>query len=118
MIFTGTVLLIVILLFTVIDHFVHGLESAWSVPDFYFRNKIPFGFLWGLVGLLFARKSSNLWFKALIFSAVVALALQARYFIEGYALGFVLLFLMIHFVILYFLSVAMFSLFDRHLLGK
>lgn len=111
--FAGIVLLIVILLFTIIDHWIHGLENAWNVPDYYFVNKIPFGFLWGVVGLLFARKFQNIWLKAMIVSGVIAVTLQTRYFIEGYPLDFVLLFLLIHFVILYFLSVGMFLVFNK-----
>jgi hypothetical protein len=114
-IFIGIVLLILILLFTIVDHFLHGLDNAWSVPDFYFKDKIPFGFLWGIVGMLFARKIKNLWCKAVIFSGIIAVTLQFRYFIEGYALSFVLLFLMIHFIVLYFLSIGMFSIFNRYI---
>ncbi len=112
-IFVGSSLLIVILLFTIIDHAIHGLESAWSVPDYYFRNKIPFGFLWGVVGLYLARNYQNIWFKALILAGVVAVTLQTRYFLEGYPLDFVVLFLFIHFIIVYFLSVGMFAIFQK-----
>src|ERR1035437_9813777 len=101
-IFSSIVLMVVILLFTIIDHSIHGLENAWSVPDYYFRNKIPFGFLWGIVGLLLARKVQNIWLKALVVSSIIATTLQLRYFIEGYPLDFVIIFLFIHFIILYF----------------
>lgn len=111
--FMGVVVLVVILLFTIIDHYIHGLESAWSVPDYYFRNKIPYGFLWGIVGLLFARKFQSIWSKAMVVAGVIAVTLQARYFIEGYPLNFVLLFLLIHFVIVYLLSVGMFLVFNK-----
>jgi hypothetical protein len=114
-IFVGIVLLIVILLFTIVDHSIHGLEGAWSVPDYYFRNKIPFGFLWGVVGLFLARKYTNVWLKALIVAGIIATTLQVRYFIEGYTLSFVLLFLLFHFLILYVLSVGMFLLFDKYI---
>lgn len=107
--------LIVILLFTIIDYSVHGLNTAWSVPDYYFKNKIPFGLLWGVIGFLFIRKFKNIWFKAMIVASVITVALQIRYFIEGYALNFVLLFLLFHFVILYFLLVAMFFLFNKYI---
>ena len=112
--FALILLLIVILLFTVIDYFIHGLSDAWGVPDYYFKNKIPFGFLWGIVGLLFARKFQNVWLKALSVSGITAVALQTRYFIEGYPLNFVLLFLLFHFAILYFLSVIMFRIFGKY----
>jgi hypothetical protein len=114
-IFIGTVFLIVILLFTIIDHAIHGLENKWSVPDYYFRNKIPFGFIWGIIGLLFSRKFKSIWSKALIVSSIIAIALQFRYFTEGYPLDFVLVFLLIHFIILYFLSVGMFLVFNKYI---
>ena len=111
--YTGIALLIVILLFTLVDHTIHGLNPTWAVPDYYFRNKIPFGFLWGIVGLFLARKVPGIWLKAVIFSGVIAVVLQFRYFIEGYPLGFVVLFLFIHFAILYVLSLGMFVVFSR-----
>ena len=114
-IFVGIVLLITVLLFTVIDHAIHELEKAWSVPDYYFRNKIPFGFLWGIVGLLFARKFQSIWIKSLLVSGVISIILQFRYFIEGYPLNFVLSFLLIHFIILYLLSVGMFFVLNIHI---
>lgn len=113
-VFAGIALLTVVLLFTIIDYFTHGLENAWSVPDYYFRNKIPFGFLWGIAGLLFAVKFRNVWLKALIVSGIIAVALQFRYLIEGYALDFVLIFLLFHFIILYLLSVAMFLILKKY----
>ncbi len=112
-IFIGVILLIVIFLFTIVDYFIHGLESIWGVPDYYFRNKIPAGFFWGVVGLFLAKKFENIWLKSLAVAGVIALALQIRYFIEGYALSFVLLFLLIHFAILYLLSVLMFWVLGR-----
>ncbi|MFA5889200.1 MAG: hypothetical protein WCW47_00020 [Candidatus Paceibacterota bacterium] len=112
--FTTVVLLIIILLFTIADHFIHELENAWGVPDYYFRNKIPFGFLWGLVGLLLVRKFQNIWIKALVVAGVITITLQVRYFLEGYTLDFVLLFLFIHFAILYVLLVPMFIILRKY----
>lgn len=113
-IFIAIILLIVIFLLTIIDHAIHGLDAAWSVPDYYFKNKILFGFPLGVIGLVLARKFQNIRIKAMIFAGVIAVALQMRYFIEGYALSFVLLFLLIHFIILYFLSVGMFLIFNKY----
>jgi|SRR3989344_3789984 len=114
-IFVGIVLLIVILLFTVFDYVIHDLEQSWSVPEYYFRNKIPFGFLWGVVGLLLATRFQTKWLKALSVSLVIAVALQFKYFIEGYPLDFVLIFLLIHFAIVYLLSFGMFWVFDKYI---
>jgi len=109
------VLMIVILLLTIVDHSIHRLETTWSVPDYYFSNKILFGFIWGIVGILLAGKLKNIWLMALTVSGVVATALQIKYFLEGYPMNFVLLFLLIHFLILYPLSVIMFIAFNRYI---
>ncbi len=111
--FIGIVLLIVILLFTIGDHFVHGLEDKWSVPEYYFRNKIPFGYLWAVVGLFLARRFKDIWLKSLVVAGTVAVILQLRYLIEGYPLDFVLWFMLFHFLILYVLVVGMFWLFNK-----
>ncbi len=113
--FVGIVLMIVILLFTIIDHFLHSLENSWSVPDYYFKNKIIFAFLWGVVGLFAARRIEKLWLKAFVVSSIISVTLQTRYFIEGYNLNFVLLFLLFHFIILYILSLIMFRIFKRYI---
>jgi hypothetical protein len=105
--------MIVVLLFAMGDYLVHALEDAWSVPDYYFRNKIPYGFLWALVGLLIARKAKSVWAKGAIVSAVISIALQSRYFYEGYALDFVLLFLLFHFLIILVPAWVMFYAFEK-----
>lgn len=108
--YVGILLLTVILLFTIVDYWIHGLEDLWSVPDYYFRNKIPFGFLWAVVGCFIAFKFRSIWVRALWVSGLTAIVLQARYFFEGYPLDFVLVFLLFHFLILYVLSLAMFKI--------
>ena len=112
--FAAIVLLTVVLLFTIVDYLIHGLEGAWSVPDYYFRNKIPAAFLLGIAGLFFAGKFQSIWLKAMTMAGVISVLLQTRYFITGYPLSFVLVFLLIHFVILYFLSAGMFLIFKKY----
>lgn len=107
-IYGGSLLLIVILLFTIFDYYSHSLSDLWSVPEYYFRNKIPAGFLLGVLGLFLARNVQNVWWKSFVVSATIAVILQIRYYIEGYAPSFVFVFLLIHFVILYLLVSAMF----------
>jgi len=114
-IFTGIVLMIVILIFTIIDHFLHGLQDKWSVPERYFRNKIPFGFFLVIIGLFLATRVQNIWFKSLILAGFVSVVLQLRYYYEGYPVGFVTLFLVFHFLIIYPLSVGMFKIFNKYL---
>jgi len=87
------IVFLVILVFTLIDAFVHSLSEEYSVPDYYFRNKIIFGTIIGLITYLFIKKNS-LFVKSLIFSAVVSILLQIRYFLEGYSLKFVIEFLL------------------------
>lgn len=112
--FVGAVLLIVILLFTIVDHVIHSLQSGWGVPDYYYKDKIPAGFFWGVVGMFLAKRFQNIWLKSLVVAGVIAVTLQVRYFIEGYALDFVLIFLIFHFLILFFLLAGMFSLFEKY----
>jgi hypothetical protein len=110
------IVLVVILLFAGMDFFTHLLKDTWSVPDYYFKDKIPFGFLWGIAGLFIASKFNNVWIKTLAFSGIIAVALQVRYFIEGYDLSFVFIFLFLHFAYLYFFSFFMFKFFDKYLM--
>ncbi len=107
-------LLTAILLFTIVDHFFHGLKDSWSVPDYYFKDKIPFGFFWAVVGYLFAQRVASAPARALIISGVVATTLQVRYFIEGYPKSFVFIFLFLHFAILFVFTFALFVLANKN----
>ena len=101
--------LLIILVFAFIDYLIHSLSAEYSVPSYYFRNKIIFGTLIGFFSLLVLRKLKFLP-KALAFSAIVSILLQIRYFYEGYPLNFVLEFLVIHFIILFPVSLLVFYL--------
>ncbi len=107
-------LLTAILIFTLGDYLVHIMENAWSVPPHYFWNKVPAGLLLAVIGTLIATKIKNIWLKALIVGIFTATLLQGRYFIEGYALDFVIIFLFIHFAILYFPLVIVFSAYNKY----
>lgn len=104
---------LLIVAFAGIDYFIHALRPEWAVPEYYFRNKLIFGWLWSLVAWLLAERFSGLWTKSLIFSALVAVVLQARYYWEGYPLDFVLIFLAIHWLIIFGLALIMFSQFNK-----
>ncbi len=112
---------IIILLFAVGDYFTHLVEEEYSVPGRYFSNKLIYGTLFGFVAYLLFWKRS-LWTRVLVFSVVVSVSLQVRYFLEGYHLDFVLLFLGIHFLILLVVSYFGFKMLDnylnRNLLGR
>jgi len=92
-----------------------ALFNRYRAPaDYYFRNKIPAAFLLGIIGLFLTRKFQNTWLKTMTVAGIIAVFLQTRYSIEGYPLSFVLLFLLIHFIILYFLSMGMFLIFNKY----
>lgn len=106
------IVLAVILVFGAFDYYAHSLSDEYSVPSRYFRNKIIFGTLYGFVTYLLVRKQS-LFRRTLIFSLTVSILLQIRYFLEGYPLDFVELFLGIHFGILLFVSYIAFKITDK-----
>ena len=93
----------VILIFTFFDYLIHGLSQEYSVPAQYFINKIIYGTIIGFITYLFVRKKPVLK-KSFILSAIVSILLQTGYYLQGYSLNFVLLFLAIHFVILFTVS--------------
>jgi len=105
---------IIILILTIIDYFIHSLSPDYAVPSYYFRNKVIFGTIIGFIVLIFAQKLSTSK-KSVIFSAVVSLLLQVRYFLEGYPIKFVLEFLFIHFLILLPVSWIVFKLISKKL---
>ena len=104
--------LVIILIFTFIDYLIHQLKEEYAVPSYYFGNKIIFGTIIGLVAYLLVRKK-NLPAKSLIFSAIISILLQVRYYLEGYQLSFVLEFLLFHFLILLVLSLIIFRRIDN-----
>jgi len=105
---------IIILILTIIDYFIHSLSPDYAVPSYYFRNKVIFGTIIGFIVLIFTQKLS-ISKKSVIFSAVVSLLLQVRYFLEGYPIKFVLEFLFIHFLILLPVSWIVFKLISKKL---
>lgn len=106
---TFLVVLGIILLFTLIDFFIHKLNREYDVPSYYFRNKIIAGTLIGFITYLFIR-NQKLGVKSLVFSAIISVLLQIRYYIEGYPKDFVFLFLGIHFAILLLVSWFIFKI--------
>jgi hypothetical protein len=90
--------LVIIVAGTAIDFVVHSLSEKFAVPEYYFKDKIIFGTLWGFVAVLVFQRVHNLNLKAVLMSATVAVLLQIRYFLTGYALWFVILFLFLHFI--------------------
>ncbi|MDO9097755.1 MAG: hypothetical protein Q7U60_06505 [Candidatus Methanoperedens sp.] len=93
------VIFAIILIFAFVDFLLHSLSVEYAVPPRYFPGKIMYGTIYGFIIFLLVRKQS-LFMKSLLFSLVVAVSLQTRYFLEGYPFDFVFLFLILHFLIL------------------
>jgi hypothetical protein len=95
----------VVLVFAFFDYLIHLSNAEYAVPSYYFKNKVIYGVLWGIVVYLLTFKwKAKLWLRSLFFSFIVALILQVRYAYEGYSLDFVLEFLFIHLAILWIVS--------------
>ena len=100
---------VIISIFSLVDYFAHSLSEKYSVPSWYFRNKIIFGTMIGFIAYLWVRKK-GLFTRSFVFSLLISVLLQTRYFLEGYPLDFVILFLFIHFIILLPVSLIIFKL--------
>ena len=99
----------VILIFAFFDYLLHSLSEEYAVPPRYFPNKIMYGTIYGFFVFLLVRKQSPL-MKSFLFSLIVDVSLQTRYFLEGYPFDFVFLFLILHFIILFPVSWVFFKL--------
>ncbi len=93
----AALMILIVLTATGIDWMAHQTSHAFDVPSDYFRNKIIYGVLWGLLGLFVLRKMNDAGRKAFWISACIAVILQTRYFLLGYDHYFVFLFIFIHF---------------------
>lgn len=89
--------LIIVCIATAIDFAVHSIKEEYSVPFDYFTNKIIFAAFWGMVVLIVFHKTKSVRKKAILFSAIVSIILQTRYFFQGYEIKFVFLFMILHF---------------------
>lgn len=105
---------VIVLLFTLVDYFTHSLSPSYSVPSYYFRDKIIFGTFWVLVAYYFVRKK-EIFPRSLIISAFTAVVLQIRYYLIGYPLNFVLSFLVLHFIMLFISCLIVFTLMKKQL---
>ena len=106
----------IVLIFTAIDYYVHSLSEEYAVPSYYFRNKIIFGTGIGFIAYIFIRKL-KWYYRSFVFSAIISILLQTRYFLEGYALKFVFEFMRFHFLMLLPVSMIVFKLLDKKLKG-
>src|SRR3989338_8356988 len=105
--------LVVVLIATLIDYIVHSSSPAYYVPAEYFQNKIIFALLWGFVALWLTKKVKTPVFKALIFAGLISIVLHTKYFLQGYTLSFVFLFMFLHFIMLLVPAVIIFNKFRK-----
>lgn len=113
----GLILLIAVVA-TIIDYFVHSTNPSFEVPAEYYRNKVIFATIWGLIAVWILRN----WVRnptklAVAMSAVIAVVLQVKYFLQGFDLFFVFLFMFLHFVMFLIPAIPIFRKF-RHLFVK
>ena len=102
-------MLIVVLVATTIDYIVHSLNESFYVSFDYFTNKVIFATVWGIVGLfIFRNYIKNPTKLAIATSAFIAVVLQTKYFLQGYPLFFVFLFMFLHFLMFLVPSIPIF----------
>ena len=89
----------VVLIFTLIDYLTHHLNSAFAVPEYYYRNKVIFATIFVFVIYVFTEKM-KLIPRAFLISAITVILLQIKYYVQGYPKWFVFLFLGLHFLML------------------
>ena len=106
--------LAVIVIGTVIDYFVHSTNPDFSVPAEYFINKIIFGTVWGSIFVFILRRYiKNPRALAAGVSLGVAIVLQTKYFLQGYNLYFVFLFMILHFLMFLVPAWLLFKKWDK-----
>ena len=108
------IMLLVLCIGTIFDWFAHQASPSFGVPSSYFRNKILFGTIIGFVALEILRKfvRSDRWL-AFGSTLTIAILLQTRYYMEGYDLNFVFLFMGIHFVVFFLPALVLFHFFKK-----
>lgn len=111
-------IILIIALGTIIDFFTHQITPKFWVPWEYFPNKIIFGSFWGFVAFkIFRRLTQNPRYLALWMSLAVAVILQTKYFLQGYALDFVILFMFLHFGMFLLPALWIFKKYKKVFLG-
>lgn len=105
--------LVILVIGTALDFATHSLSEKFTVPEYYFKDKIIFGTLWGVVALWAFQKVKNPNTKAALFAGTVAVLLQIRYLLTGYALWFVVLFLFLHFLMFLIPALIIFKRFPE-----
>ena len=107
------IVFVVCIIATLIDFIVHSSSPKFYVDLEYYRNKIIFATLWGMVSLFVFKKVKSVYKKAFIFSGVIALLLHVKYFFLGYDKFFVFLFLFLHFFMFLAPALILFKLYKE-----
>lgn len=97
---TFVLVLAVVLLFTFIDFLFHSISPEYSVPGWYFHNKIIFETIYVCLAYCLLRKL-NPALSSFLAAVITSTLLQARYYFLGFDLEFVILFWGIHALILW-----------------
>jgi hypothetical protein len=109
---TFVLILAMVLLFTFIDFLFHAISEEYSVPSWYFRNKIIFETIYVCLAYWIFNKL-NPALSSFLAAIITATLLQARYYFLGFNLEFVILFWGIHALILWPLLWLFFGYKDR-----
>src|SRR3989344_6849475 len=109
---TFLLIFVVVLIFTFIDFLFHSISSEYSVPSWYFRNKIIFETIYVCLAYWLFRKL-NPALSSFLTAVITSTLLQARYYFLGFNLEFVILFWGIHALILWPLLWLLFEYKDR-----
>ena len=105
-------IIFIMAVFYILDLYAHSLSESYAVPSYYFKNKIIYGLLFLFASYYFAREKSPI-IKALSVSTVTAILLQVNYFLEGYPIDFVFLFLVLHWIMIFIPSIIAFNLLKK-----
>ena len=85
---TFLLIFIVVLVFTFIDFLFHIISKEYSVPSWYFRNKIIVETIYVVIAY-YALRRLNPALSSFIAAVVTSALLQARYYVLGFDLEFV-----------------------------
>jgi hypothetical protein len=106
--------IVVVLIATAFDFAAHHTSPRFAVPPEYFRNKIIFATIWGMLALAVFRRIADPVSKAFIFSGAIAVVLQVKYFLQGYDAFFLALFLALHFLMFLAPAVIIFRKYPQY----
>lgn len=105
--------LVIIIIATALDFYVHTLEDEYAVPSYYFTNKIIYGGLFTFITLIVFRKLSGA-NKSFLVGIIVSLLLEVKYATQEYTLSFLIIFICVHFAAISIPAWILLSRFDKY----